>query len=127
MSLIIEEKDLEKFVMIGDRVLVKPKNPAGKTKSGLYLPPTVQQNESLQSGYIVRVGPGYPVPAVTEEDEPWRDNGDDIKYIPLQAQVGDLAVYLSKSGHEIEFNNEKYVILPHSSILMVIRDEDLFE
>ena len=34
MSLIIEEKDLEKFIMVGDRVLIKPKNPAGKTKTG---------------------------------------------------------------------------------------------
>jgi pyruvate formate lyase activating enzyme len=32
-----------------------------------------------------------------------------------------------KSGYEIEFNKEKYVILPHSAILMLVRDEGLFE
>ncbi len=127
MSFIIEEKDLEKIIMVGDRVLVKPKNPLDKTKTGLYLPPTVQENEKVHSGYIVKVGPGYPIPAMTDEDELWKDNRDEVKYVPLQARVGDLAVYLSKSGYEIEFNKERYMILPHSSILMIIRDEALFE
>ena len=127
MSLIIEEKDLEKFIMVGDRVLVKPKNPTGKTKSGLYLPPTVQENEKVQSGYIVKVGPGYPIPAVSEEDEQWKEKSEDVKYVPLQTHIGDLAIYLNRNGHEIEFNNEKYIILPHSAILMIIRDENLFE
>jgi len=127
MSLVIEEKDLEKFIMVGDRVLIKPKNPSGKTKSGLYLPPTVQENEKLQSGYIVKVGPGYPIPAVTEEDEQWKEKSEDVKYVPLQTHIGDLAIYLNRNGHEIEFNNEKYIILPHSAILMIIRDENLFE
>ncbi len=90
MSLVIEEKDLEKFIMVGDRVLVKPKNPSGKTKSGLFLPPTVQENEKVQSGYIVKVGPGYPIPAISEEDEQWKEKSNDVKYVPLQTQVGDL-------------------------------------
>ncbi len=127
MSLVIEEKDLEKFIMVGDRVLVKPKNPTGKTKSGLYLPPSVQENEKVQSGYIVKVGPGYPIPAVSEDEEVWKEKKEDVKYVPLQTHIGDLAIYLNKSGHEIEFNNEKYIILPHSAILMIIRDENLFK
>ncbi len=127
MSLVIEEKDLEKFIMVGDRVLVKPKNPAGKTKTGLYLPPTVQENEKTQSGYIVKVGPGYPIPAIADEDEAWKEKKEDVKYVPLQTLIGDLVVYLNKSGYEIEFNNEKYIILPHSAILMIIRDENLFK
>ena len=127
MSLIIEEKDLEKFIMIGDRVLIRPKNQQGITASGLYLPPSVQENEKTHSGYVVKVGPGYPIPAMTDADEPWKEKKDDVKYVPLQAKTGDLAIYLSNNGWEIEFNNEKYMILPHSSILMLIRDEGLFE
>lgn len=127
MSLVIEEKDLEKFIMVGDRVLIKPKTPSSKTKSGLYLPPTVQEGEKVLSGYIVKVGPGYPIPAISEEDEAWKQKQEAVKYVPLQAQMGDLAVYLNKSGFEIEFNKEKYVILPHSAILMIIRDEKLLE
>ncbi len=127
MSLIIEEKDLDKFILIGDRVLIRPKNPQGKTASGLYLPPTVQENEKTQSGYIVKVGPGYPIPAMTDVDEPWKEKKEEVQYVPLQAKAGDLAVYLNKSGWEIEFDKEKFIILPHSSILMLIRDEGLFE
>jgi len=127
MSLIIEEKDLNKFILIGDRVLIRPKNPKGKTASGLYLPPNVEENEKTQSGYIVKVGPGYPIPAMTDVDEPWKEKKEQVQYVPLQAKAGDLAVYLNKSGWEIEFNKEKFIILPHSSILMLIRDEGLFE
>lgn len=127
MSLIIEEKDLQKFIMVGDRVLIRPKSPMNQTQSGLYLPPTVQENEKVQSGYVVKAGPGYPIPTMSDEDELWKETKDEVKYIPLQAKTGDLAVYMNKSGVEIEFNKEKYVIIPHSAILMIIRDEDLFK
>ncbi len=127
MSLILEEKDLEKFIMVGDRVLVKPKNPSQKTVSGLILPPSVQENEKILSGYVVRVGPGYPIPSVAGDEDAWKEKQEPVKYVPLQARVGDLAVYLNKSGYEIEFNKEKYFILPHSAILLLIRDETLFE
>lgn len=63
-----------------------------KTQSGLYLPPTVQENEKVHSGYIVKVGPGYPISAMTDEDEPWKEKREEVKYVPLQAQVGDLAI-----------------------------------
>jgi chaperonin GroES len=125
--MIIEEKDLEKFILVGDRVLIKPKSPEQRTKTGLYLPPTVQEKEKIQSGYIVKVGPGYPIPAVNDDDEPWKPASGQVRYLPMQAQVGDLAVYLQDSGYEIEFNNEKYLILSHSYILMLIRDEGLFD
>ena len=109
MSLKIEEKDLERFLLVGDRILIKPKNPEQKTASGLILPPSVQENENLLSGYVVKVGPGYPIPAMTDEDEPWKEKRENVKYVPLQAKPGDLAVYMNKSGYEIEFNLEKYI------------------
>ncbi len=125
MNLQIEEKDLKKFIMVGDRVLIKPKSQMEKTKSGLYLPPGVQEKEKVNSGYVLKVGPGYPIPAISD-DEPWMDVKDGVKYVPLQPKEGDLAVYLQSSGYEIEFNKEKYIIIPHSAILMLIRDEELF-
>ena len=127
MPLVIEESNLEKFIVVGDRVLIKPKSPQEKTKSGLYLPPGVQENEKIHSGYVLKVGPGYPIQAIQEADEPWKDRGDEVKYVPLQPKSGDLAVYLQKSGYEIEFNKERYVIVPHSAILILIRDSSLFD
>ena len=127
MALVIEEVNFEKFIIVGDRVLVKPKSPQEKTNSGLYLPPGVQENEKIHSGYVLKVGPGYPIPAINEVDEPWKDKSDEVKYVPLQPKPGDLAVYLQKSGYEIEFNKERYMIIPHSAILFLIRDSGLFE
>ncbi|WP_439183731.1 co-chaperone GroES [Carboxylicivirga taeanensis] len=126
MSLGIDDKELEKFILVGDRILLKPRVPQSKTKSGLYLPPSVQEKEKVHSGYIVKVGPGYPIPAVAEEDEVWKKKSDAVKYVPLQPQEGDLAIYLQSGGYEIEYKNEKYVIVSQSSVLMVIRDEGLF-
>jgi chaperonin GroES len=127
MTLEIGKQNLEKFVMVGDRVLIKPKSPQDKTKTGLYLPPGVHEKEKIQVGYVLKVGPGYPIPAIHEADEPWKDKSDEVKYVPLQPKIGDLAIYLQNSSFEIEFNDEKYVIIPHNAILMLIRDEELFK
>ena len=127
MSLNLTEKDIEKLILVGDRVLVKPKNPNQQTSSGLYLPPSAVEKENVQSGYVIKTGPGFPIPALTDDDEPWKEVKEEVKYIPLQAREGDLAVYMSKSGIDIEFKKEKYVILSHSAILMLVREEGLFE
>lgn len=71
MQLSIDQKDIDKFLMIGDKVLIKPKNPQSQTKTGLYLPPSVQQGEKIQAGYIIKTGPGYPLPSQSEEHEVW--------------------------------------------------------
>ncbi|NJM16993.1 MAG: co-chaperone GroES [Bacteroidales bacterium] len=113
-------------MLIGDRVLIKPSTQQEKTKTGLYLPPTVKEKEKLHTGYVIKVGPGYPIPAINEIDEPWKDKSEDVKYVPLQPKEGDLAIFLQKSVFEIEFNKEKYIIAPNSAILMLVRDEDLF-
>ncbi|WP_301038751.1 co-chaperone GroES [Parabacteroides goldsteinii] len=127
MQLSIDQKDIDKFIMIGDKVLIKPKNPQSQTKSGLYLPPTVQQ-EKIQSGYIIKVGPGFPLPSQKEEHEVWEKKEDEaVHYLPLQAHEGDQAVYLQNDAYEIKFNDEKFLIVPHSAILMLLRDEGLFE
>jgi co-chaperonin GroES (HSP10) len=125
MPLQIDHTDLKKLIIVGDRVLIKPKSPMEKTKGGLLLPPGVQENESIQSGYVVKVGPGYPIPAMID-DEPWKNRSDEVKYIPLQPKEGDLAVYLQHGNHEIIFKDEKYIVVPQSSILLLVRDEELF-
>lgn len=116
------KKDIDKLEVIGDRILIKPSTTESRTKSGLLLPPGLEEKENLSSGYVIKVGPGYPIPNM-EVEEPWKPASDMIKYIPLQIQVGDQAVYLQKHGHEIHFNAEKYIILSQSSVLMVIRDD----
>lgn len=122
---ITSDNRLKRLLVVGDRVLVKPKSPSERTNSGLYLPPTVQEKEQVQSGYIIKVGPGYPIPAPVE-DEPWKETEEKVKYMPLQAQEGDLAIYLQRNAIELEYEGETYVILPQSAILLLERSENLF-
>ncbi len=120
-----EENGLKKLIVVGDRVLIRPKKISERTNSGLYLPPGVHEKEKIQSGYIMKTGPGYPIPAPTEDDEPWKEAEEKIKYIPLQARVGDLALFLQKSAFEVMYGGEKYFIVPQSAILLLERDEDI--
>jgi chaperonin GroES len=127
MGVLLDEKDLDKLIVIGDRILIKPKVPQSKTRSGLFLPPGVNENEKILIGYVVKVGPGYPIPSVNDSDEPWKNVSNEPRYVPLQPKEGDQAVYLQNSAVEIEFNQEKYAVVPHSAILLLLRDDGLFK
>ncbi|MBN2731913.1 MAG: co-chaperone GroES [Balneolaceae bacterium] len=113
---------VEKFVVVGDRVLIKPRDMEVRTQSGLVLPATVKEKEEIQSGYVVKTGPGYPIPS-QEIDESWKDDASQTRYIGMQAREGDLAIFLKGKAHEIEFEHEKYLIVPHGAVLLLIRDD----
>lgn len=119
---------LEKIIVVGDRVLIKPDAGRDKTNSGLYLPPTVVEKERVQGGYVVKTGPGYPVPDFdTLDNEPWTAPKGDTKYIPLQVQEGDFALFLRKAAIEIEYEGEEYIIVPQSAILVLERNDFMEE
>jgi co-chaperonin GroES (HSP10) len=122
---ITADNKLKKLIVVGDRVLIKPAKQSDKTESGLYLPPGVQEKEKIQSGYVIKVGPGYPLPLPADEDEVWKGKEEQVKYLPLQAQEGDLAIFLQKGAIEVIYESEKYYIVPQASILMLEREEDL--
>lgn len=110
------------LIIVGDRVLIQPDEGMGKTSSGLYLPPTVKEKEKVSGGFVVKTGPGYPVPDPTFSDEPWAaGRKKEVKYLPLQAAAGDYAIFLRESAVEIEFQEKKYLIVPHTAILALVR------
>ena len=115
-------KNIDRFIVVGDRILIRPEEEASKTSSGLFLPPGVSEKEKIQSGYVIKSGPGYPTANI--DDEPWKETKDSVKYIPLQAKEGDLAIFLRKEAFEIEFEKEKYLIVPQSAVLLLIRNDD---
>ena len=121
--MIKKNKSLEKINVVGDRVLVTPRKESEKTDSGLYLPPGVREKEKVQYGYILKSGPGYPIPVAIENDQPWKSDEEKIKYVPLQVKQGDLAVFLQGGAYEVIYQGEKYFIVPQSSILMIEREE----
>lgn len=105
-------------------MLIRPTKPHERTDSGLYLPPGVQEREKVQQGYILKTGPGYVLPTLQEE-QPWQTQEEQVKYVPLQAKEGDLAIFLVGGATEIMYEGERYFIVPQSAILMLERDEDL--
>ncbi len=116
---------LENLIVVGDKILISPGSAKSKTRSGLFLPPGYSEKEEIQKGYVVKVGPGFPIPYLPDEDtEPWKPKkGEKIRYIPLQPRVGDLAIFLLKGSIEIQYNDQKYFIVPQHSVLLLERDE----
>ena len=114
----------KKLIVIGDRVLIRPSKPNEKTESGLYLPPGVQEKEKVQQGVIIKTGPGFVIPMPVEE-EIWKSDEEKVKYVPLQAKEGDLAIFLLSGATEVVYEGFKYYIVPQSAILMLEREEDL--
>jgi co-chaperonin GroES (HSP10) len=110
-------------IVVGDKVLIKPEEEASKTPSGLYLPQGVAARETVLGGYIVNVGPGYPTADVNPDGETWlQGQRSDTRFVPLQARNGDYALFLRKDSVEVEIDGSAYVIVPHGSILLLIRE-----
>ncbi len=113
---------MDEIIIVGDRVLIEPEGGEKQTKSGLYLPATVVDRERVSIGTIVRVGPGYIMPNPEySDDEPWKASHNAVRYLPLQAQIGDMAFFLRKEMIEVTFREKEYVIVPHSAILALVR------
>jgi chaperonin GroES len=91
---------------LGDRVLVKAVERSEQTKSGLFLPDTVQ--EKPQEAIVLAVGPGKLL-----------DNGTRT---PIDLKPGDKVLYSKYSGTEIKQIDEEYLILRESDILAVISE-----
>jgi chaperonin GroES len=90
-----------KLQPLADRVLVKPMEKEGKTKSGIYLPDTAK--EKPQEGKVIAVGPGK--------------MSDDGKRIEMDIKVGDIVIYAKYGGTEIKVDDEELLILSESNIL----------
>ena len=114
--------NIDKLLVIGDRVLIEPAVATHKTKGGLLLPAGYQEKEEIQTGYIVKVGPGYPLPS-SDGDESWKPGDGEPKYLPLQVKAGDMAIFMLKNAVELKYDGAKYFIVPQNGILMVERDE----
>lgn len=111
-------------IVVGDKVLIKPEEESSKTPSGLYLPQGVSEKEAVAGGYVVNVGPGYPLGETSSGDaEAWtRPARTEGRYVPLQARKGDYAVFLRSNAIEVKIDDAPYLIVAHGGILLLIRD-----
>jgi len=113
------------LIVVGDRILVRPLEGEERTASGLYVPPSAVSARSVQGGNVVAVGPGLPIPDPADVDaEPWKQRQEPhARYVPLQAREGDYALFMRNASVEITFEDTKYLIVPNSAVLVLMREE----
>ncbi|MDH3272109.1 MAG: co-chaperone GroES family protein [Gemmatimonadota bacterium] len=117
----------KRLIVVGDRVLIQPEEGEDRTKVGLYLPQTAVDTQAVQGGTVLATGPGNPVSAPTElDEEPWKigRSGSEPRYMPLQARIGDYAIFFRRAAVEISFEGDRYLVVPQAAILTLVREED---
>jgi chaperonin GroES len=115
------ETPKKKLIVVGDRVLIEPDD-ENKTKVGLYLPQGAIDKKQVRGGRVVAKGPGTPLPDPNAtDDEPWKVRSSG-RHMPMQAEFGDYALFFRRSAVDITYESKDYVIVPESSILLLIRE-----
>jgi len=118
-------KGTKELLVVGDRVLVRLEEGEERTNVGLYLPPTAIDSQAVQGGTIVATGPGLPMPSLdVNSDEPWRTASRETRFVPMQAKRGDFALFFRKAAVEITFEGSRYLVVPQTAILALVRDDD---
>src|SRR3954464_6885790 len=117
-------KGTKELLVVGDRVLGRLEEGEDRTNVGLYLPPTAIDNQAVQGGTIVATGPGLPMPSLdANPDEPWQNVARETRFVPMQAKRGDYALFFRKAAVEITFEGERYLVVPQTAILALVRDD----
>jgi chaperonin GroES len=114
----------KQLLVVGDRVLISVEDGEDRTRVGLYLPATAIDSQQVQTGLIMATGPGTPVADLSSlDDEPWKVGDREPRNRPMQARVGDHAIFFRKAAVEITFEETKYLVVPQAAILVLIRDD----
>jgi len=90
---------------LSDHVLIEPLKEEQKTKTGILLPETVEQEKSEQ-GTVVAVGPGK------------KGRGDRVT--PLEVKVGDLVLFTKYGPNEVKVDGKNYLIAEEKDILAIL-------
>jgi chaperonin GroES len=116
----------KQLIVVGDRVLISPEEGEERSRVGLYLPPSAVDNQAVQGGTIMATGPGTPISAPTDlNEEPWRIASGEARYMPVQAERGDYAIFFRRAAVEITFDGEKYLVVPQAAILVLVREHEI--
>ena len=90
---------------LSDHVLLEPLKEEQKTKTGILLPETVEQEKSEQ-GTVIAVGPGK--------------KGKDGKITPLDVKVGDIVLFSKYGPNEVKVDGKDYLIAEEKDILAIL-------
>jgi co-chaperonin GroES (HSP10) len=114
----------KQLIVVGDRVLIAIEAGEERSKVGLYLPPSAVDTQAVQGGRIVATGPGLPMPDPADaNEEPWRTAARETRFVPMQARVGDYALFFRRAAVEISFENDRYLVVPQTAILALVRGD----
>ncbi|MEA2639949.1 MAG: chaperonin GroES [Chloroflexota bacterium] len=102
----VQTTTAHKLAPLGDRIVVRPKQRDGMTKSGIVIPDTAR--DKPQEGEVVAVGPGRVL-----------DNGTRLS---LELKVGQSILYSKYAGTEFKLDDEEYLIFREPDILAVLAD-----
>lgn len=91
---------MSKIQPLADRVLVKPATAEEKTIGGIIIPDSAK--EKPLRGEVIAVGEG------TKDEK-------------MVLKEGDLILYGKYAGTELEFDNEKYLIMRQSDVLAIVK------
>ncbi len=94
-----------KIKPLGDRVLIEPMSKQEKTKSGIYLPETIDK-ERPEQGKVLAVGEG-------------KINSDG-KLIKPSVKKGDVVLFTKYGPNEIKIDGKEYLIAREDDILAVL-------
>ncbi|OJI06781.1 co-chaperone GroES [bacterium CG10_46_32] len=90
---------------LGDRVIVKPLGNEETTKSGIFLPDTIDK-EKPEQGEVISVGPGKRL-----------DSGE---IAPMSVKVGDKIVFRKYSPDEITVDGEEVLVISENDIVGIV-------
>lgn len=90
---------------LSDHLLIEPTKEEEKTKSGIFLPETVEK-EKPEQGKVIAVGPG-------KKDK----TGN---FIPLEVKVGDKVLFTKYGPSEIKVDEKEYLIAKEEDILAIL-------
>lgn len=90
---------------LGDKVVVELMAPSEKSAGGLILPIATRENQQINKGKVVAVGPGRQL--------------DDGRRMRMSVKVGDY-VLINWGGTDVEIGKEKFRILTEGDILAIM-------
>lgn len=96
-----------KIKPIADHILIQPLEEEEKTKSGIFLPESVEK-ERPEQGKVIAVGPGK--------------RNEKGEMVPLEIKVGQKVLFTKYGPTEIKVDGKKYLIAKEEDILAILED-----
>lgn len=91
-----------KIIPLADQILIKQLEPEKKTKSGIFLPENVKDEQTPMMAEVVAIGTS---PRIAKKG----------------VAVGDWVIYSRYSGTEVELDDVKYMVLSVKDILAKVQ------